>query len=105
MTDLPAWRVEMYWRSSIVGHLTGWLPASDTKGERTFRAEESARKYAAKMTGIPAFLVPHMSRKGVVVPTTRRQDWRDWLAALGRTRTDDAVGTPEGVNQTTSSGE
>jgi hypothetical protein len=78
---VPAWHVEIYWRSSIVGHLTGWLRPKDHKEERTFRTERAARAYAERKTGIPSLLVSYMSRKGIVVQTTRETDWRDSFRA------------------------
>lgn len=90
---IPAWRVEIYWMSDIVGHLTGWLRAEDGEDEKTFRRKDEARAYAKRMTGYPALLVPYMRRKGVVVRTTRKRDWRDRLAAAWR---DIRPATPEG---------
>ena len=64
-----------------MGHITGWIRAEDHKEERLFRSRKAAKAYARSKTGIPSFLVFHMSRKGVVTRTTRPQDWRDRLRA------------------------
>jgi hypothetical protein len=80
-----AWRVEIYWRSSIVGHLTGWLRTTNPdRDEPTFRIERKARAFAARKTGIASPLVPYMSRRAVVVETTRPTDWRDRLSDIFR---------------------
>jgi hypothetical protein len=84
MTDtvVPAWRVEIFWFSDIVGHLTGWLRDDERKDERSFRSYKRAVAYAERMTGTPSFLVPYMKRKGVVVETTRSLGRRDHLRAM-----------------------
>lgn len=78
---VPAWHVEIYWQSIILPRL-GWVRSYDRSDERTFRTLASATRYAERKTGMPSFLVPYMFRKGVVVLTTRKPDWRDKLRTM-----------------------
>jgi hypothetical protein len=73
---VPAWRVEIYWRSSILYRM-GWFRPSNLKEDRTFRTLEAAERYAHRKTGVPSLMASYMSRKGFVVATNRQRDWRD----------------------------
>ncbi|QDZ07482.1 hypothetical protein FPZ24_08290 [Sphingomonas panacisoli] len=78
--QVPAWKADIYWLSTFTR--VGWFKSGkDDQDGKIFKTAESAKRWAARNTGVPSFLVPYMHRRVEVVLTTRPATFMDRLRA------------------------